>query len=40
MPANKERVTSVPQSEQLAKTPELLLPKEKGTQLFVQINKP
>ena len=35
-PAEKERVASVPQREQLARTPELPLPKGKGTELFVQ----
>ena len=35
-PAKKERVASVPQREQLASTPKLLLPKEKGTELSVQ----
>ena len=35
-PAEKERVASVPQREQLARTPELLLPKGKGTELSVQ----
>ena len=31
-PAEKERVASVPQREQLASTPELPLPKGKGTE--------
>ena len=35
-PPKKERVASVPQREQLASTPELPLPKEKGTQPSVQ----
>ena len=35
-PAEKERVASVPQREQLASTPEPLLPKRKGTELFFQ----
>ena len=35
-PAEKERVASVPQREQLARTPEPPLPKRKGTELFVQ----
>ena len=35
-PAEKERVASVPQREQLAKTPEPLLPKGKGTEPSVQ----
>ena len=35
-PAKKERVASVPQSEQLASTPELLLPKGKETEPSVQ----
>ena len=35
-PAEKERVTSVPQKEQLASTPEPLLPKGKGTKPSVQ----
>ena len=34
--AEKERVASVPQREQLAKTPELLLPKIKETEPSVQ----
>ena len=34
--AEKERVASVPQREQLASTPEPLLPKEKGTEPSVQ----
>ena len=37
--AEKERVASAPQSEQLANTPELPLPKGKGTELCVQITK-
>ena len=35
-PAEKERVTSVPQYEQLASTPEPPLPKRKGTEPSVQ----
>ena len=35
-PAEKERKASVPQREQLARTPESLLPKEKQTALSVQ----
>ena len=35
-PAEKERVASVPQREQLAKTPEPPLPKGKGTEPSVQ----
>ena len=35
-PAEKERVTSVPQKEQLASTPEPPLPKRKGTEPSVQ----
>ena len=35
-PAEKERVASVPQREQLARTPEPPLPKEKGTEPSVQ----
>ena len=35
-PAEKERVASVPQREQLASTPEPLLPKRKGIELSVQ----
>ena len=35
-PAEKERVASVPQREQLARTPELPLPKGKGTEPSVQ----
>ena len=35
-PAEKERVASVPQREQLARTPEPLLPKGKGTEPSVQ----
>ena len=35
-PAEKERVTSVPQREQLASTPEPPLPKGKGTERSVQ----
>ena len=35
-PAEKERVASVPQREQLARTPEPPLPKGKGTQPSVQ----
>ena len=34
--AEKERVASVPQREQLASTPEPLLPKGKGTEPSVQ----
>ena len=36
-PAEKERVASVPQREQLSRTPEPPLLKEKGTELSVQI---
>ena len=36
-PAEKERVTSVPQREQLARTLEPPLPKGKGTEPSVQI---
>ena len=35
-PAEKERVASVPQREQLARTSESPLPKGKGTEPFVQ----
>ena len=35
-PAQKERVTSVPHREQLASTPEPLLPKGKETEPSVQ----
>ena len=35
-PAEKERVASMPQREQLARTPELPLPKGKGTEPSVQ----
>ena len=35
-PAEKERVASVPQSKQLARTPEPPLPKGKGTEPSVQ----
>ena len=35
-PAEKERVASVPQREQLARTPEPPLPKGKGTKPSVQ----
>ena len=35
-PAEKERVASVPQREQLARTPEPHLPKGKGTEPSVQ----
>ena len=35
-PAEKERVASVPQREQLASTPEPPLPKGKGTELSLQ----
>ena len=38
-PAEKERVASVPQSEQLARTPELPLPKGKGTKPSVLITR-
>ena len=37
--AEKERVASVPQSEQLAKKPEPPLPKGKGTEPSVQITR-
>ena len=35
-PDEKERVVSVPQPEQLARMPELLLPKQKGTEPSLQ----
>ena len=35
-PAEKERVASVPQRKQMASTPELPLPKGKGTEPSVQ----
>ena len=35
-PAEKERVASVPQREQMARTPEPPLPKGKGTEPSVQ----
>ena len=35
-PAEKKRLASVPQREQLASTPDLLLPKGKGTEPSVQ----
>ena len=35
-PTQKERVASVPQREQLARTPEPLLPKEEETETSVQ----
>ena len=35
-PAEKEKVASEPQREQLARTPEPPLPKGKGTELSVQ----
>ena len=35
-PAENERVVSVPQREQLARTPEPPLPKQKGTEPSVQ----
>ena len=38
-PAEKERVNSVPQRKQLARTPEPLLPKGKGTEPSVQSTK-
>ena len=38
-PAEKERVTSVPQREQLAITPEPPLPKGKGEEPSVQSTK-
>ena len=38
-PAEKERVASVPQREQLASTPEPPLPKGKGTEPSVQSTK-
>ena len=38
-PAEKERVASVPQREQLASTPEPPLPKGKGTEPSVQSNR-
>ena len=34
-PAEKERVASVPQREQLASTSKLLLPKGNGTELYL-----
>ena len=37
--AEKERVDSVPQSEQLASMPELFLPKGKETEPFVHITR-
>ena len=37
--AEKERVASVPQSEQLARTPDPPMPKGKRTEPFVQITK-
>ena len=38
-PAEKERVASVPQREQLARTPEPPLSKAKGTEPYVQSTK-
>ena len=38
-PAEKERVASVPQREQLARTPEPPLPKGEGTEPSVQSNR-
>ena len=38
-PAEKERVALVPQNEQLARTPELPLPKRKETEPSVQITR-
>ena len=38
-PAEKERVASVPQREQLARTPAPPLPKKKGTKRSVQSNR-
>ena len=38
-PAEKERVASVPQREQLARTPESPLPRERGTEPSVQSSK-
>ena len=38
-PDEKKRVASTPQSEQLARTPELPLPKAKGTEPSVQITR-
>ena len=38
-PAEKERVASVPQREQLASTPEPPLPKEKGTETSTQTTR-
>ena len=35
-PAEKKRVASVPQREQLARTSEQVLPKGRGTEQFVQ----
>ena len=39
VPAEKERVASMPQSKQLARTPEPLLPKGKGTEPSIQITR-
>ena len=38
-PAKKESVATVPPSELMARTPELLLPKGKGTEPSVQITR-
>ena len=38
-PAERKRVASAPQSEQLARTREPSLPKEKGTEPSVQITR-
>ena len=38
-PAARERLASVPQIEQLAKTPGLHFPKGKGTKPSVQVNR-
>ena len=38
-PAEKERLASAPQNEQLTRTPEPSLPKARGTELSVHINK-
>ena len=39
MLAGKERVASAPQREQLARIPKPSVPKEKGTELSVQITR-
>ena len=38
-PAKKKWVALAPQDEQLARTPETFLPKEKGTEPLVQITR-